>query len=174
MISTCSGPRRIELDEETRTIEDFLDFATAGTPTFAYRGDQFMFDDTVNLIAFLRKYDCQGTLQHLRYFMGLPEKDEDMYYVHMLAAMHMGMPDMVAELIRDRPELFAWLRPERGNKRRNHLEYDIFKHIPNRYLWALMAAGVDVDNGEHQWTGRDRRRQAKVAAERFLWYYDPE
>ena len=164
MIAAGSGEKRIELDETTRTIEDFLMFVTTGCARFASMDGRVRFDETVNLIAFLRKYGCDGIESHLRNYIR--------------AAMHLDMPDVVAELIRDSPEMFAWLdpaapapaTPTADEWRPRRLAYAIFEHIPNRYLWALMAAGVFVDEWVGRFGGKDERLSEKDAAERFLWF----
>lgn len=180
MIAAGSGEKRIELDETTRTIEDFLMFVTTGCARFASMDGRVRFDETVNLIAFLRKYGCDGIESHLRNYIRAPwhGHSEDYKYLRMLAAMHLEMPDVVAELIRDSPEMFAWLdpaapapaTPTADEWRPRRLAYAIFEHIPNRYLWALMAAGVFVDEWVGRFGGKDERLSEKDAAERFLWF----
>lgn len=169
MIDSGSGIKRVEVDENSATIERFLEFVSTGRVTFITKGETVCYDRPQALVRFLNKYDCEVTLQHLKNYAHVPVTGKDANYMRMLLAMHLGLPRVVAELIQDRPGLFNWLHPTTETKENDwlskQLSFQVFQHIPHEYLWALTAAGVYVHDERDQ-----DYLNLRAPSERFLWF----
>ncbi|EKD05554.1 hypothetical protein A1Q2_00168 [Trichosporon asahii var. asahii CBS 8904] len=97
----------------------------------------------LRLVNFLRKFECQPATGYLSQFVKAFSKSQDVNFLRILTAMHLGLPQTCAELLDNEPALFQWLHPvTRKDTLPKQLPFEVFQHIPQRYLWALIAAGI--------------------------------
>lgn len=175
MIETGSGEKRIELDETAATIEQFLDLVTTGSTSFVVKtppdSAQIDYAQAVNLVAFLRKFECQAAIGYLNQFVKTPSKCAQVNHLRLLTALHLGVPETCAEMLGNEPELFTWLHPAvRKDTLPQLLPFEVFQYVPQRYLWALMAAGVH--DQMHVPVVIQGVRNRKSPSERFLHFME--
>lgn len=174
MIETGSGEKHIELDETATTIDQFLDLVTTGSTSFvATKGASPDYAQAVRLVSFLRKFECQPAIGYLNQFVKAPSKSQDVNHLRLLTAMHLGLPETCAELVDNEPALFQWLHPAtRKDTLLKQLPYEVFQLIPQRYLWALMAAGIHEESLVQVYVKSARKIVRMGPSQRFLHFLE--
>lgn len=141
MIETCSGEKRLELDEGSSTIHHFLQLAAGGTSCIRFLALGQKYSSLLELIRFVKKYECAVAISQLDLHARIPDGG-CWSYLRLLLAVHFDMTDHIAHMINREPEVFSWLRPPDGPEPVEMPPYDFFQLLPPRYLWALTAANV--------------------------------
>lgn len=153
MIDAGSGTKRIELDEVSDTIYEFV--CTLYDGNFPHTGSTItqIEEDLVDFVTFVRKYDCQSILGMLvLYTRTRCEGDE--VFLRLLVAMHLERDDLITELFEYYPGAFQGLsaglegfgvRPGVPSA----LYYSEFALVPSAYLWALTVAEVWDTESKH-------------------------
>lgn len=100
-------------------------------------------------------------------------KSQDVNFLRILTAMHLGAPETCAELLDNEPALFQWLLPvTRKDPLPKQLPFEVFQHIPQRYLWALMAAGIHDESQVPVYVKSSRKSVRMRPSERFLHFLE--
>lgn len=145
MIEACTGEKRLEIDEKSDTINDFLLLTTGDVLFLLPLGCHRRYEPVVELVRFLKKYECAVPMRHLVLFVRAPSDTEFHHYVRLLLATHLDLSCDIANMIADEPKIFECLRhsevedPDLNHHPRPH---HFFHLLPAQYLWALMAANV--------------------------------
>lgn len=145
MISSGSGEQRIVLDEKSGTINLFLQLVIDGATSFlSYTLGKPDYQPAVDIVYFLRKYECQAVLEQIKVLTMLPPvffKPENI--ARLLIAMHLDLPEVVAMMIERNPTVFKWLLPSNSaSERSEFVDYAAFKYMPRQYVWALISADI--------------------------------
>lgn len=174
MIETGSGEKHLELDETATTIEQFLDLVTTGSTSFVVSETTSPdYAQALRLVNFLRKFECQPATGYLSQFVKAFSKSQDVNFLRILTAMHLGLPQTCAELLDNEPALFQWLHPvTRKDTLPKQLPFEVFQHIPQRYLWALIAAGIHDESQVPVYVKSSRKSVRMRPSERFLHFLE--
>ena len=143
MVETCSGEKRVELDEKDSTVDWFLRLSTGNVSFLEILCMKPNWSGTLELLHFVKKYDCAMATNQLKIYLRLQSTSPWNPHLRVLIAMHLNLTHEIANMIENEPDVFRWLRPSAFSSSETDLPpYDLFCMIPHRYLWALSSPDV--------------------------------